>query len=197
MTDINSGLLVYHPAMNNHGLAAGVFTFQVQDDDGTANGGQDTDQTPNTMTIDITSVNDAPVGTGNTVTATEDIPFVFSLTDFGFTDPDDTIAPNNFQGVVITTLPVNGTLTLLGVPVVAGQTVVLADIPNLEFLNALNDNGVAYDSFRFQVVDDGGTANGGVDTDITPRTMTIDVTAVDDPPVLDVNAGMADRKSVV
>ena len=48
------------------------FTFQVQDDGGTANGGVDLDQSPNTMTINVTAVNDAPAGTNKTVTALED-----------------------------------------------------------------------------------------------------------------------------
>jgi len=33
----------------------------------------------------------------------------------------------------------------------------------------------AYASFDFQVMDDGGTANGGVDTETTPHTLTIDL----------------------
>ena len=44
------------------------FTFQVQDDGGTANGGVDLDQSANTITINVTSVNDAPAGTDKTVT---------------------------------------------------------------------------------------------------------------------------------
>jgi hypothetical protein len=36
-------------------------TFQVQDNGGTANAGVDLDQSPNTLTINVTSVNDAPV----------------------------------------------------------------------------------------------------------------------------------------
>ena len=38
-----------------------TFTFQVQDNGGTANGGVDLDQTPNTITVNVTAVNDAPV----------------------------------------------------------------------------------------------------------------------------------------
>ena len=187
--------LTYSPPLNVNGAGADSFTFQVVDDDGTVNGGQDTDQTPNTMTIDITSVNDAPVGADVTVTTLEDTAYIFSISDFGFADPDDAPA-NNFINVVITTLPSNGALTLLAGssapgPVIAGQVVSVADIPFLSFLPAPDDNGTAYDSFTFQVQDDDGTLNGGADTDPVPKTITIDVIAVDDPPVLDVNAGMA------
>ena len=37
-------------------------------------------------------------------------------------------------------------------------------------------------SFDFQLQDDGGTTTGGVDMDPTPRTMTVNVTAVNDAP---------------
>ena len=39
------------------------------------------------LNTSITAVNDAPAGTNNTVTATEDTSYVFSAADFGFTDP--------------------------------------------------------------------------------------------------------------
>jgi len=54
----------------------------------------------------------------------------------------------------------------------------------LKFTPGANGNGAGYASFTFQVQDDGGTANGGVDLDPTPRIMTIDVTPVDDAPVI-------------
>ncbi|MEZ5902946.1 MAG: hypothetical protein R3D88_06525 [Alphaproteobacteria bacterium] len=83
---------------------------------------------------------------------------------------------------MITTLPTNGVLELSGVAVTAGQTIAVADLPNLFFTPALNDSGAGYDSFAFAVVDDGGTANGGIDTDTIPNIVTIDVTLVNDAP---------------
>jgi hypothetical protein len=41
-------------------LGYASFTFQVRDSGGTLNGGIDLDQSPNTFTIDVTAVNDAP-----------------------------------------------------------------------------------------------------------------------------------------
>ena len=181
--------LTFTPLPNENGAGYDNFTFQVMDDGGTANGGTDFDTTPNTMTIDVTSVNDAPSGTDNTLTILEDTPHTFNATDFGLTDPDD-VPANNLQSVIISTLPANGTLALSGVPVIAGQEIAVADIPNLTFTPDLNDNGVGYADFTFQVKDDDGTANGGIDTDLTPNTITFDVTPVDDPPVLDTNAGL-------
>ena len=49
----------------------------------------------------------------------------------------------------------------------AGQFVPVADISGgmLKFTPAANANGAGYAIFTFQVQDDGGTANGGVDLD--------------------------------
>ncbi|MDI1227824.1 MAG: cadherin-like domain-containing protein, partial [bacterium] len=181
--DIAGGLLQFAPALNANGAANAVFTFQVQDDGGTANGGVDLDASANTLTINVTAVNDAPAGTNTTVTALEDTAFTFTAANFGFTDPNDTPA-NTLSAVTITTLPATGILTLNGVAVTAGQSISVANIASglLRFTPAANVNGVANAAFTFQVQDNGGTANGGFDLDQTPNTMTIDVTAVNDAP---------------
>ena len=92
-------------------------------------------------------------------------------------DPDD-----GFLSVVITTLPAAGTLTLDGDPVDAGDVVLVSELGDLVFTPAANANGTPYASFTFQVQDDGGTANGGVDLDQSANTFTINVTSVNDAP---------------
>ncbi|MFM9912013.1 MAG: beta strand repeat-containing protein [Methylophilaceae bacterium] len=184
-TDIAAGKLIYTPVTDANGLANASFTFQVQDNGGTAFSGIDLDPSANTISIDVTSVNDAPIGTNNTVTTNEDTVYTFAVADFGFTDPNDT-PTNSMTGVRITTLPTAGTLTLTGVgAVTAGQIITVANITagKLIFTPALNANGVAYSTFTFQVQDNGGVASGGVNQDTTARTMTIDVTAVNDAPI--------------
>ena len=59
--DIVAGLLVFTPVADAAGAGYTSFTFQVQDDGGTASGGADLDATPNTITIDVSGVNDAPM----------------------------------------------------------------------------------------------------------------------------------------
>ena len=54
-----------------------AFTFQVKDDGGGCGHGC---FSANTMTINVTSVGDAPAGADNTVTATEDTDYVFQTT---------------------------------------------------------------------------------------------------------------------
>src|SRR5438270_296546 len=70
--DINAGLLVFTPAANTNGLAVASFTFQVHYALSLHDALPIFDQSPNTMTVNVTSVNDAPAGTSNTVSTLED-----------------------------------------------------------------------------------------------------------------------------
>ena len=183
VADISGGLLKFTPAANSNGAPDDSFTFQVQDNGGTANGGVDLDPTPKTLTINVVSVNDAPVGTSTTVTTNEDSPYTFATSDFGFTDPNDSPA-NSLLAVKITTVPSVGTLADNGTAVTAGQLVAVADIAGglLTFIPAANKNGTPYTTFTFQVQDDGGTANSGVNLDPNPKTLTVNVMSVNDAP---------------
>jgi Ca2+-binding RTX toxin-like protein len=182
-TDISTGKLVFTPATNANGAAYANFNFQVQDNGGTAGGGIDLDQSPNTITFNVTSVNDAPAGADKTVTTLEDVPYIFTASDFGFSDPND-VPANALLAVKIDTLPTAGVLTDNGVAVTAGQSVSATDISTgkLVFTPVANANGAAYANFNFQVQDNGGTANGGIDLDQSPNTITFNVTSVNDAP---------------
>ncbi|MCO6413443.1 MAG: tandem-95 repeat protein, partial [Thiogranum sp.] len=142
-----------------------------------------------TVTLNIAPRNDPPAGADSTVTTLEDTDYVFSSTDFGFSDP---VEGDAFLAVRITTLPDAGTLTLTGSgAVAAGDFINTTDIDagKLVFTPAADANGTGYASFSFQVQDDGGTSNGGVDLGPTANTMTIDVTPVADAPVITSNGG--------
>ena len=147
-----------------------------------ANGPQGINPT-GTISITVNAVNDAPAGANNTITTNEDTNRVFTSADFGFSDSSDSPA-NALAAVVITTLPAAGTLLNNGNPVAAGDSVSAAAIAagQLVFVPAANANGAGYASFTFQVRDTGGTANGGVDTDATANTITVNVNAVNDAP---------------
>jgi T1SS-143 domain-containing protein len=159
------------------------FSYVLRDGDG--------DQVSSALNITITPVNDAPQGQDKTVTFNEDATYVLQTGDFGFSDPNDTPA-NTLLAVRITTLPANGTLFYdadgagAGSPVAvtANQSITAAHIAagHLYFVPAANANGTGYAFFTFQVQDNGGTANSGVDLDPTPATMTVNVTAVNDGP---------------
>ena len=89
VADINAGKLKFTPVADANKAGYASFTFQVQDNGGVANGGIDLDPSANTITIDVTSVNDAPSGADKTITTLEDTAYTFTAADFGFTDPID------------------------------------------------------------------------------------------------------------
>lgn len=133
-----------------------------------------------TSQVNVVSVNDAPTGTDATVTGSENDPYVFATTDFAFSDSDG----DGFFAIRIATLPADGQLRISGVAVQAGDTIAVSAIAQglLTFVPDADEFGTPYTSFTFQVQDNGGTANGGVDTDPTPRTLTINLTQDDVPP---------------
>src|SRR5262249_39602220 len=152
-----------------------------------------TDLSPNTITIDLSVKHHAPVGangqpdtsnTAPTLTANEDKSLTLSFANFGFSDPLDSPADAP-SGVIITTTPSVGTLTVNGFLVAAGQFVTVSDISNglLKYNPPADVNGLAKATFTFQVKDLGGTANGGADTDLFPDTIKIDINSVSDAPV--------------
>ena len=65
------------------------------------------------------------------------------------------------------------------------------------FTPVADASGAGYASFTFQVQDDGGIANGGVDLDQSTKTMSIDVTAVNDPPVAQDDAYLATEDTML
>ncbi|HTU09692.1 MAG TPA: hypothetical protein VMG08_02240 [Allosphingosinicella sp.] len=178
---INAALagLTYTPTADLNGPDSLTFTS----DDGSA---ADIDL----VAIDVASVNDAPQGTDNTIGLNEDTSHVFSVADFGFSDP---VEGDAFAGVTFTTLPAAGTIFLdpdgpggaAPVAIPAGSFVSASDINlgRVFYVPGADGNGAGYASFTFQVRDAGGTANGGVDTDPTPNTITFDVAAQNDGPV--------------
>ncbi len=161
--------LVFTPGANENGTGYSAFTFSVEDSHNTFS------DSPNTLTFDVTPVNDPPSSADNTITTNEDTAYTFGQNDFGFTDPDTGDA---LQAVRIDTLSLDpdATLQLNGIDVTAGQVIAVADIANLVFLPGLNENGSNYSSFTFSVQDDNGSFSA------SPNTFTFDVTPVNDPP---------------
>ena len=120
-----------------------------------------------------------PIGTSNNVTVAENTPYTFHTGDFGFTDPNNSPA-NNLAAVKISTLPAAGTLTDNGTAVTSQQFVTVADISagKLVFTPATNVSATSYTSFTFQVESTGSTTNGGVNTDPSPKSLTINVSSL-------------------
>jgi YHYH protein/von Willebrand factor type D domain len=118
------------------------------------------------------TVNTAPSGSDKTISITENTPYTFTSADVGFSDSDG----NNLSRIEITTLPGQGTLTLNGATVSAGDFISVLDFNQLTYTPA-SVGGNSNDSFTFQVEDDGGTANGGINLDQTPNTFTFNISS--------------------
>src|SRR5205823_377359 len=104
--DIATGRFTYTAPANQFGSPQTTFTFQVQDDGGVLNGGVDL-STAATMTVNVTSLNDAPAGADKTVNiqaTPTSAAYTFAQADFGFTDTSDSPA-NTLTAVVISSLP--------------------------------------------------------------------------------------------
>ncbi|HUL07993.1 MAG TPA: tandem-95 repeat protein, partial [Candidatus Acidoferrum sp.] len=178
---INAALngLVFAPAADFNGSANLLVTTNDLGHVGAGGALSDVDS----VAITINPVNDAPAGADKTVATNEDTAYTFTTADFGFSDAKD--SPSNaLLAVHIDSLPGAGQLLLSGVAVTAGESVLASDIAagKLTFTPDADANGSGYASFTFQVQDDGGTANGGVDLDPTPNTITVNVASVNDAP---------------
>jgi hypothetical protein len=166
-----SGVLTFTPAANAFGMA--TVTVTLMDNGGTANGGDDT----RTVTFDITvnSVNDAPS---------------FTLS------PDDTVLEDAGAQIV----PAFASNISIGPANEAGQTAAfnvtgntnsalfsvqpsIDASGNLTYTPAADANGSA--DVTVNLMDDGGTANGGDDTSDS-QTFTINVISVNDAPSFNV-----------
>lgn len=169
---INAALgagVTYAPDANYNG--ADSISVTTDDAGSTGVGGALSDS--DAISIAITPVNDAPSGADKTLTISEDDPYTFQVADFGFTDGDG----NGFLAVKFTTLPTDGVILLNGVPILAGDSIAASAIAAgmLEFVPDLDEVGTPYTSFTFQVQDDGGVANSGVDLDPSANTFTFNV----------------------
>ena len=148
-----------------------LFRSQVTDDGGVANGGQNTDQSPNTITFNVTAVNDAPANTLPATFATLEDTSV-KLAGLSIADVDAA------SGTMTVTLSVSsGTLTATsgGSVTVGGSgtgsltlTGTLADINAFlaaaasqpSFVPATDANGAV--TLTMTTNDGGNTGSGGI-----------------------------------
>ncbi|MEZ6135353.1 MAG: VCBS domain-containing protein [Pirellulaceae bacterium] len=189
----NSGTRIYFQSnMDFNGTVTDAITFRAWDrslgpngsiQDASTNGGTTAfSADEETANLTITAINDAPSGGDNTVSTLRDTDYVFSLSDFGYSD----VEGDSFTSVYLTTGTTVGTIFVdtnsdgnydVGEELGGGATVLASDIAagKLRFAAVAGESGSGYDSFTFQVIDNGGTTNGGLDTDASPNTLTIDV----------------------
>ncbi len=179
----------FTPILDFNGPVSGI-TYTVSD----GRGGSDTAS----VTVNVTSLSDAPITSDLTVTVLEDGTYPFRAEDFGFSDPSDNPA-HTLANVIITSLPAQGTLTYNNQAVVLTDnsfTVAASDIGLLKFSPAANASGSAYATIGFKVQDSGGASNGDVNTS-EPKTITLAVTPVNDAPTANNDSVSGDEDTVI
>ena len=158
----------YTPAAGAVGTA--TITLTLQDNGGTANGGVDT-SAPQTFTITITDVNDAPsftAGANQTVLEDSGAQTVAGWATASAPGPAD-------EAGQTVTFNVTGNTN----PALFSVAPAVSPAGTLTYTPAANATGTATITLTLQ--DNGGTANGGVDTS-APQSFTITVTGVNDAP---------------
>jgi uncharacterized repeat protein (TIGR01451 family) len=172
--DPATGTLTYTPAPNASGVAH--VSVRLHDDGGTANGGVDT-SAAQTFTLTVNFVNDQPSFTaGNPPAVNEDTTAAQAVTGWATFSPDGSATPAaNEAGQQVLAYHVT-VLTGAGLFAVA---------PNVDaggnLTYTLNPNVSGNATFSVSVQDNGGTANGGVDTSAA-QTFTLTVNFVNDQP---------------
>lgn len=147
--------LQFRPALDANGSGYASFTFSVQD-------ANDAFSSSQTITLDVTPVNDAPTGANNTVSTFENQDYTFSSADFGYSD----VEGNGFQAVRIDTLSLDSgaSLKLNGIDVDPGDIIDVGDIPLLVFSPATDALGSLNSSFSFSVQDSIGAFDSEANT---------------------------------
>ena len=162
------GSLSYTPVADQNGTA--VITVTVMDDGGTALGGDDTIE--RSFTVTVVAVNDAP-----TLNAISDPLAINEDASQQTVDLDGiTAGPNENDNLTVTAVSDNPGL-------IPNPTVVYTPNGSMGSLNYTpvgDQSGVA--TITVTVMDDGGTANGGVD--MVTRTFNVTVNAVNDDPTI-------------
>ena len=191
--DLDSGQLTFSPEANANGFAYSTLQFKVTDN-GKDNSGKHISVKDNTLTFNVTPVNDAPQGTTSEITLAEDTSFTFNIADFGFSDPLDN---HNLQSVLIEIPPAAGTLKLNNADVSSGDMINALDISELVYTPAASEYGQQYDQLIFRVIDDGAIQNGGSNTSISTDTIVINVSPVNDAPTGSDKSFIIDESGII
>ena len=126
-------------------------------------------------------MNNAPLGTDGAVTTNEDTPYTFTQSDFGFTDVD---VPDSLVGGADRHLAGRGHADPVGQRGHrrSGDHRRGYHRGNLVYTPPANANGAGFTSFTFSVRDAASAY------DPAANTLTVNVTAVNDAPTLDLDA---------
>ncbi|TKB92562.1 MAG: tandem-95 repeat protein, partial [Nitrospira sp.] len=177
VADITAGNVVFTPAVNANGVGYATLTFSVRD---STNG---YDAAPNSLTFDVTAVNDAPTLTAGTVSnliVSEDAGLAsLGLGGVAYSPSGGADESGQTLSYAVTAIPsasIGNVFLADGTTRVTVGSYSLADIQGMQFKPTANASGVT--AFQFNVYDSGGTANGGANN--ISQFILITVNAVND-----------------
>ena len=173
--DIGTDSMTYTLTESEEGKKVRV-EVKFTDDDGSSEGPLTSALYPSTQSQTV-DPNNPPTASDGTVTTNEDTSYTFAAANFSYSDTDS----DPLASVKIIELPAAGAgaLTLNGTAIPSAdlpKTVTAAEVTGgkLKYAPPANANGTGYASFKFKVND--GTADSA-----SEYTITINVTAVNDP----------------
>ena len=170
----NDGALTYTAVADASGTA--TVTVELMDDGGTANGGVDT-SAPQSFDVVVGAVNDAPSFNMQASHASSEDAGAQSVTGFASAI---SAGPDDESGQIV-----SFTVTDNSNPALFAAGPALDSTGTLTYTAAADGNGTA--TVTVELMDDGGTANGGVDTS-APQSFEVTVTAVNDAPSFSLTA---------
>jgi ribosomal protein S9 len=149
-------------------------------DDGSPTGTQ-----TQSIAVTVTNVSPAPTLAAISKSGLEDTTVTFTAANFtsAFTDPES----GPLTSITVVTLPATGLLKLSGINVTASQVITLANLGNLTYVPAANENGEK--TFTATATDGSLTS--------AAATVTMTLTAVNDAPVITSNGGGASASTSV
>ena len=164
MVTTNGTTVAYTPSANFNGTTRIEYTVT---DDGTTNGVNDFQTATGTLTVTVTTVNDAPVVSAATDTIEEDA----SQQSYPVTGSSLYASDVDVDALTITSATLTGDTT---------GSIDFSDGANLKYTPGADFNGVATITYTLT---DNGTTNGSNDFLTDTGTLTITVTAVPDAPI--------------
>jgi len=187
--------VLYTSASNANGNDAATLTLTVNDGGNTGSGGGG-NVALGTVNLDITAVNDDPSATGvpTDVTVTEDVASNVDLSAISLSDVDagggsvtftlaasaGTLRASSGGGVTVAGSG-TGTLTLTGT--LASVDTFLNTASNVQYTGASNVSGNDAATLTLTLNDGGNTGSGG-GGNVSLGTVNVDITAVEDAPVV-------------
>ncbi len=176
VADITAGNLVFAPAADANGTGYASLTFSVRD----ANNAYDS--TPNTLTIDVTAVNDAPtVVINNGSTVAEGGTDTITGAELAASDVDNSDSQLAFS---VGTGPAHGRIELTTAPGLSATSFTQADIAANRLVYVHDGSETLSDSFTFALSDGAGGSVGAT-------TVTLTITPVNDAPTITSGGGGA------